>query len=78
MHGRGQLSYANGDVYEGQFYKGKKHGKGVFRWAKEAAIYDGEWNNNNPHGIGYVSSGNKTKKRALYEDGKLVSWLDQE
>ena len=27
-HGFGKLTWANGDVYEGQFHFGKRHGKG--------------------------------------------------
>ena len=26
-HGRGTMRYANGDVYEGEFYKGRRHGR---------------------------------------------------
>ena len=78
MHGRGKLSYTNGDWYEGSFYKGKKHGKGIFKWAKDGSYYDGEWNNNNPHGIGFVGKDNQSKKKAMYEDGKNIAWLDQE
>lgn len=78
MHGRGKLSYTNGDCYEGQFYKGKKHGKGIFKWAQQGTYYDGEWNNNQPHGVGFVGKDNQSKRKAMYEDGKHIMWLDQE
>lgn len=78
MHGKGKLTYKNGDSYEGQFFKGKKHGKGIFKWAADGSYYDGEWNNNHPHGVGFVGKDNQSKKKAMYEDGKHVLWLDQE
>jgi hypothetical protein len=31
-HGKGKNLYPNGDVYEGQYAKGKRHGKGVYTW----------------------------------------------
>lgn len=78
MHGKGKMSYKNGDNYEGTFYKGKKHGKGYFKWAKEGSYYDGEWNNNHPHGVGYVGKDSQARRKALYEDGKHISWVDAE
>ena len=39
-------------MYEGDFYQGLRHGKGVFCYAN-GAIYDGEWNQNAK--VGYVS-----------------------
>lgn len=30
--GAGKLSFSNGDIYEGQFYQGSIHGKGVYSW----------------------------------------------
>ena len=78
MHGKGKLVYANGDSYEGKFFKGKKHGKGIFKWAADGSYYDGEWNNNHPHGVGFVGKDNKSKRKAMYEDGKNILWLDKE
>jgi len=78
MHGKGKITYSNGDYYEGYFYRGKKHGKGIFKWAKDGTYYDGEWNNNMPHGIGYVGKDAQTRRRAMYEDGEKVAWLDQD
>ena len=36
------LIQKNGDKYEGEFYQGKKHGKGVFTEA-DGNVYDGEY-----------------------------------
>lgn len=78
MNGKGKVQYANGDFYEGAFFKGKKHGKGIFRWAKDHSYYDGEWNNNVPHGIGYVGKDNQGRRKAMYENGQNIAWLDRE
>ena len=33
MHGQGKMTYADGNVYEGQWEADKKHGQGKFTWA---------------------------------------------
>ena len=37
-------------MYEGQFSRGKKHGKGKFVLAS-GKIYEGDWVNSMPHGL---------------------------
>lgn len=32
MHGKGKLIYANGNLYNGGFFDGKKFGEGSFTW----------------------------------------------
>ena len=34
------MEYLNGDKYQGQFEKGKKHGQGIYTWA-DGDYYDG-------------------------------------
>jgi len=34
--------YSNGNKYEGEFYNGKPHGKGIYTWAN-GEVYEGEW-----------------------------------
>merc|ERR1711907_402414 len=34
QHGKGKAIYKNGDVYEGDYEEGKRHGSGVYKWAK--------------------------------------------
>lgn len=36
------MTYANGDLYQGEFVNNKRHGKGWFRTAANE-VYDGEW-----------------------------------
>jgi hypothetical protein len=43
--------YSNGDIYEGQWKGGKRHGKGTFKYVN-GYVYEGQWENNNRHGKG--------------------------
>ena len=49
-HGKGKEIRANGDVYEGDFIQGKRHGKG--KYTTPGYSYEGEWINNQRHGKG--------------------------
>ena len=42
--GKGQLMYAHGDTYNGQWQGDTMHGKGVMYY-KDASVYEGEWEN---------------------------------
>lgn len=60
--------YANGDVYEGYFKEGKKHGHGVLKRGKitsgappEASVYIGEWVNDKKNGYGVLDDISKGK-----------------
>ena len=41
----------NGDVYDGEFKDGKRHGHGVYTWSY-GGVYDGEWKDGKQHGQG--------------------------
>jgi len=40
----GTFTYANGDIYVGQWQNGKKHGKGSYSYAKDSTKLVGDWN----------------------------------
>jgi hypothetical protein len=42
-HGPGRLTFENGDVYEGDFSKGMRHGHGKFTEVESGQVYEGEW-----------------------------------
>ena len=42
MPGQGEMKYAGGFSYKGQYCMGKKHGNGVYKWPN-GKIYDGGW-----------------------------------
>jgi hypothetical protein len=45
------MVYANGDTYEGEWRKDKKHGKGKYVWP-DGDSYEGEYSDDNQHGRG--------------------------
>ena len=69
--GRGTAYYPNGDVYEGNYKKGIRKGKGVYSYLKkneddepvDPDKYEGDWLNNKKHGIGKM---NYVLKKASY------------
>ena len=44
--------HADGDVYEGEFYDGEKHGFGVYHY-NDGSRYEGHFDNGTPHGKGF-------------------------
>ena len=42
MNGKGIMSYADGDKYDGDWKDGKKNGKGIMSYA-DGEKYDGDW-----------------------------------
>lgn len=84
-HGNGTCSYANGDVYTGEWNEGKKHGKGEMLWA-DGQKYDGSWEYDEIKGLGTMQLIDGTKyhgnfckglysgKGKLYmADGNIIS-----
>ena len=67
MHGKGVMSYINGNRYEGGFKEGVKHGRGVFTWAN-GDVYDGEYANGLRNGRGVYSSKNGNKYDGEWKD----------
>lgn len=49
MDGFGKITYANGDIYLGNFTKGKKNGKGKYT-IKDRYELDGNWEMEVKHG----------------------------
>ena len=41
-HGKGVMSYNNGDQYVGSYVKGKRQGNGIYTYVT-GEYYDGEW-----------------------------------
>lgn len=51
MHGKGILTFTNGDRYEGQFKDGERSGRGKIEWYNRNT-YEGDWKNGAPDGRG--------------------------
>ena len=50
-HGRGRLTWTNGDCYDGEWQNGNRHGWGVITFAS-GGQYNGDWQKNEKHGRG--------------------------
>ena len=57
MHGHGSYAAANGDVYEGSFVRGLKHGYGTQTVAADGSRFQGMWENGREHGQGCYCQG---------------------
>eukprot|EP00475_Leptophrys_vorax_P023683 TRINITY_DN3247_c0_g1_i1.p1 TRINITY_DN3247_c0_g1~~TRINITY_DN3247_c0_g1_i1.p1 ORF type:complete len:398 (+),score=81.51 TRINITY_DN3247_c0_g1_i1:135-1196(+) len=56
----GEMLYANGDIYVGEFQDQRRHGQGRFQWS-DGHIYSGEWVKGRAHGIGVMQFPNEEK-----------------
>tara|TARA_B100000035_G_scaffold63895_1_gene51803 strand:+ start:17894 stop:18322 length:429 start_codon:yes stop_codon:yes gene_type:complete len=67
----GVQTFDNGDVYEGSFKDGKKHGKGVLK-TRNNRSYEGDWEFDKPHGFGINTFPNGKIYTGNFENGKPV------
>lgn len=44
-HGQGTYTYANGDVYNGEWVDDKKHGQGIYQYRGYPCQLQGVWQN---------------------------------
>ena len=49
MHGKGKFTYANGNVYEGDYHNDKRHGKGKYTLAN-GDVYEGNFQDDKRNG----------------------------
>ena len=62
-------TFANGDVYEGDWKDGKGHGKGKCTYAS-GNMYEGDWKDGKKHGKGKHTWANGNVYEGDYKDGK--------
>ena len=69
-HGKGSVTYSNGDAYDGEYHKGKRQGFGVYSFA-DGEKYEGQWYNNQQHGKGvyYFQNNNRYDGLIMITDG---------
>jgi hypothetical protein len=46
--GRGKITYANGNVYEGEYKNDKMEGRGKYTFADGRVAHDGMWRDGQP------------------------------
>jgi len=59
-NGTARVRYPNGDIYEGAFINGLRHGRGIFTEALTGSWYDGFWEKGRRHGTGTFVTGDKS------------------
>ncbi len=71
-HGKGKNTFPNGDVYEGDYVNGKKHGNGIYRWNKEVggALYKGNYSEGERNGVGLMVFPDGSKYHGAFVKGK--------
>ena len=71
MEGKGKYIYADGEVYEGNYKNGLKHGFGKIFYTN-ATQYQGTFKNGYADGEGKYIEGNNIRV-VYYKDGKIIS-----
>eukprot|EP00742_Colponemidia_sp_Colp-10_P002729 GILJ01002919.1.p1 GENE.GILJ01002919.1~~GILJ01002919.1.p1 ORF type:complete len:820 (+),score=104.32 GILJ01002919.1:264-2462(+) len=66
ISGGGRYSYPDGSYYEGQVYKGLRHGSGTFACADGVTEYSGQWEEGKRQGHGKLTY---NSERTAYYDG---------
>jgi len=61
----GTFTYANGDIYVGQWVQGKKHGRGTYNYAKDGTKLVGTWEQ------GKITSGEWIFPNGTFYSGKF-------
>jgi radial spoke head protein 1 len=59
--GKGRAYYVNGDIYEGYYRNGLRHGAGTYYY-KKGHKYEGQWKENQKSGVGKMTF----KKKGIY------------
>ena len=67
-NGQGKYTYPNGDIYEGLYAEGLRHGTGVMVWAG-GRQYRGGWERDKPHGRCEEVMPDRTTYKGEYEMG---------
>lgn len=73
FHGKGNLSYGNGDNYVGDFRNMKREGFGKYMY-KNGAIFEGKYVNNEAEGVGTYTDENGNSRKGTWANGKFVKW----
>jgi hypothetical protein len=70
MSGTGTRRFANGDVYEGKYFEGRRRGQGKLFFAN-GDLYSGEWKDDTFYGLGrYYMAYDSTAYEGNYSCGK--------
>jgi len=66
-HGKGTMTWKNGDVYDGQWKYGNMSGLGTMKWNNKTS-YTGNWRNNKRNGYGTMRYANGKIAKGIWSD----------
>ncbi|ORZ41558.1 hypothetical protein BCR44DRAFT_1423058 [Catenaria anguillulae PL171] len=69
-HGRGRMTWPNGDVYDGNYTGGKRQGQGMYTWKKPKSRYVGEYHDNMRHGQGAMVYPDGSRYKGQWQNGR--------
>ena len=64
--------YDDGDIYEGGFNMGKRHGKGEMKYYSDGRIEKGSWVNGDKQGEFEVTYKDGTTHKVMYKNNERV------
>lgn len=67
----GKMTYANGDIYEGEWKDSQKNGHGKYIWT-DGDVYEGEWKDGMRNGQGKYTYANGNVYEGEWKDSKRV------
>ena len=67
----GKVTYANGDIYDGQFLNDKRHGKGIYHYAN-GERYEGDYFEGMRQGQGTMYYKNGRKDEGEWQNDQFV------
>jgi hypothetical protein len=71
---KGAFTYTNGDVYDGEFLNGERHGNGVMTYIEDGSVYEGQWANGRHFVFGIlVSLGRRIQRYVRYATNYTAS-----
>ena len=71
------MTFANGDIYEGEFMFGQRTGKGKFTWPI-GDVYEGDFMGDQMHGKGKVTFADGRLLEGVFEYGNYLGAVDSE
>jgi hypothetical protein len=66
-HGKGTMTWDNGDVYDGNWKYGKMSGQGTMKWHNEVS-YTGNWHSDKRNGFGTMRYANGKIAKGIWRD----------
>lgn len=66
---KGTIRYRNGEVYQGDFKDGKKHGFGIYKWT-DGSVFEGWYSEDRKEGHGKFRSANNKIFEGEWKGGK--------